>query len=366
MVPPAARLATMGLTGMAAAAVAATVLGCGGLGLATAVAIDSPSAPRMPGCTTSGPIVGLSAVQAQNARVVVSTASGRGGHGAALIALMTAMAESDLRILANPNDPSGAGLPSQGTGYDHDSLGLFQQRRNWGSAAQRMSATESTTLFVDALLTIPNWAGQPPWRAAQLVQKSAFDGRPTSANGYSAEVGENYLRQTDRAAGVLAVVERDASRLDCGASDVMPRGDPASHGLPEGYALPPDTSQQAAIAVAFALAQLGKPYLWGGTGPDRFDCSGLTQAAWQRAGIPIGRTTWDQLRDGAPTIEAALAPGDLVLIPGSQGSLAAPGHMGMYLGHGLVIHAPRTGDVVKVTTLSAFTTSGVSGLRHIG
>jgi cell wall-associated NlpC family hydrolase len=146
----------------------------------------------------------------------------------------------------------------------------------------------------------------------------------------------------------------------------MAIGDPASHGLPDGYAIPPGTTQPAATAVTFAVAQLGKPYLWGGTGPDRFDCSGLTQAAWQRAGIPIGRTTWDQLRDGTPTTVDALAAGDLVLIPGSQGSLAAPGHMGMYLGHGLVIHAPRTGDVVKVTTLRAFTSGGVSGLRHIG
>jgi hypothetical protein len=356
----------MGLTGMGVAAVAATALASGGLGLAALVVIDSPIAPRIPPCATSGPVAGLTAVQAQNARVIAGTAAARTGHQAALIALMTAMAESDLRILSNPNDPSGADLPSQGTGHDHDSLGLFQQRPGWGSAAQRMSATESTTLFVDALLGIPNWASQPPWRAAQLVQKSAFDGRPTNANGYSAMVGENYLRQADRAVQVLAVIERDAATLDCGAAAFLAVGDLRSHGLPDGYALPAETSQSAAIAVTFAVAQLGKPYLWGGTGPDRFDCSGLTQAAWIRADKPIGRTTWDQLRDGVPTTAAALAPGDLVLVPGSEGSLAAPGHMDMYLGHGLVIHAPRTGDVVRVTTLRAFTSGGVSGLRHIG
>jgi hypothetical protein len=356
----------MGFTGVGVAAVAAAALGAGGLGLASMVAIDPPTESRMPACTTSGPVAGLSAVQAQNARIVASTASARGGHRAALIALMTAMAESDLRILANPNDPSGADLPSQGSGHDHDSLGLFQQRPGWGSATQRMSATESTALFVDALLRLPNWASQPPWRAAQLVQKSAFDGRPTSANGYSAMVGENYLRQADRAVQVVAVVERDAATLDCGAADFLAVGDSRAHGLPVGYALPAGTSQSAAIAVTFAIAQLSKPYLWGGTGPDRFDCSGLTQAAWQRAGIPIGRTTWDQLRDGVPTTTAALVPGDLVLVPGSEGSLAAPGHMGMYLGRGLVIHAPRTGDVVRVTTVRAFTAGGVSGLRHIG
>jgi hypothetical protein len=356
----------MGLTGMGVAAGAATALASGGLGLAALVVIDSPIAPRIPPCATSGPVAGLTAVQAQNARVVVATAAARTGHQAALIALMTAMAESDLRILANPNDPRGADVPSQGTGHDHDSLGLFQQRPGWGSAAQRMSATESTTLFVDALVRIPDWASQPPWRAAQLVQRSAFDGRPTSANGYSAMVGENYLRQADRAVQVLAVVERDAATLDCGAADFLAVGDLRLQGLPDGYALPAETSQPAGTAVTFAIAQLGKPYLWGGTGPDRFDCSGLTQAAWQRAGVPIGRTTWDQLREGVPTTTAALVPGDLILVPGSQGTLAAPGHMGMYLGRGLVIHAPRTGDVVKVTTLRAFTSGGVSGLRHIG
>jgi hypothetical protein len=356
----------MGLTGKGVAAGAATALASGGLGLAALVVIDSPIAPRIPPCATSGPVAGLTAVQAPNARVVVATAAARTGHQAALIALMTAMAESDLRILANPNDPRGADVPSQGTGHDHDSLGLFQQRPRWGSAAQRMSATESTTLFVDALVRIPNWASQPPWRAAQLVQRSAFDGRPTSANGYSAMVGENYLRQADRAMQILAVVERDAATLDCGAADFLAVGDLRLHGLPDGYALPAGTSQPAGTAVTFAIAQLGKPYLWGGTGPDRFDCSGLTQAAWQRAGVPIGRTTWDQLREGVPTTTAALVPGDLILVPGSQGTLAAPGHMGMYLGRGLVIHAPRTGDVVKVTTLRAFTAGGVSGLRHIG
>lgn len=344
---------------------AVVALGGGGLALTALAAVGEPAQARMPVCATSGPVPGLSMVQAQNARIVVATAS-RGGHQAALVALMTAITESDLRILANPNDPSGGAYPSQGVGHDHDSLGLFQQRPSWGSAAQRMSATESTNLFVDALLAIPNWVDQPPWRAAQLVQKSAFDGRPRPANDGSTIVGGNYLRQSDRAAKVLATVDADAATMDCGGAEQMPVGNPAAHGLPEKYALPSGTSHSATIAVHFALAQLGKPYLWGGTGPDRFDCSGLTQSAWQRAGIHIGRTTWDQLDDGTPASLGTLAAGDLVLIPGSDGTLAAPGHIGMYLGHGLVVHAPRTGDVVKVTALDAFIRGGVSGLRHVG
>ena len=140
---------------------------------------------------------------------------------------------------------------------------------------------------------------------------------------------------------------------------------PGAYGLPASYAVPATASMPARTAVTYALAQRGKPYQWGGTGPDRFDCSGLTQRAWAQTGKAIGRTTYDQLRDGTETTVAQLQPGDLVLIPGSQGTLASPGHMGMYVGRGLVVHAPRSGDVIRVTALAAFTAGGISGLRHI-
>ena len=96
------------------------------------------------------------------------------------------------------------------------------------------------------------------------------------------------------------------------------------------------------------------------------DCSGLTQQAWRRAGISIGRVVGQQLRNGSPTAQHRLAPGDLVMTPGATGSLAAPGHVGMYIGHGLVINAPRTGDVVRVVSYKSFVSKGLSGLRHIG
>ena len=93
-------------------------------------------------CATSGPLAGMSAAQAQNARVVAATASARAGDRAALIAVMTGLAESGLRVLANPNDPSGNQLPNQGVGHDHDSLGIFQQRASWGTAEQRRAEAE--------------------------------------------------------------------------------------------------------------------------------------------------------------------------------------------------------------------------------
>src|SRR5690348_12862951 len=77
-------------------------------------------------CRTSGSLPGLSDAAATNARTVAATALNRGGRRAALIALMTGLTESGLRVLTNPNDPAGSLYPHQGVGYDHDSLGIFQ------------------------------------------------------------------------------------------------------------------------------------------------------------------------------------------------------------------------------------------------
>jgi cell wall-associated NlpC family hydrolase len=348
---------------LATAAVAAAVVLAG---VATAVA-DSRPPSRWPPCTTTGPLPGLSEVQAQNARIVASTADGRLGAQAAVIAVMTTLTESGLRVLANPHDPSGSAHPSQGVGYDHDSLGLFQQRPSWGTSAARMDPVASTNLFLDALQAQPGWDARPSWEVAQDVQRSAFDGAPSPANGGSAVYGGNYLAQHARALQIVAdITTNTPPGFECGAATTAEAPTATgSLGLPTSYRIPPQTSPPARLAVTFALAQLGKPYLWGGTGPDRFDCSGLTQAAWRAGGHKLGRTTWEQATDGAPASIGTIRPGDLVLTPGSDGSLAAPGHMGLYLGDGLVIHAPKSGDVVRVTALAGFVGKGLSGVRHI-
>ncbi len=338
------------------------------VGSAAASTLGTIAPTPGPLCVTTGPVAGLSPAQATNARIVAATASARGGSSAALAALMVGLAESGMRVLANPNDPGGAAAYAHdGVGYDHNSLGIFQQRPSWGSAAQRMDPTASTDLYVDALLALPNWRSLPPAHAAQLVQRSAFDGTPSAANGGSAVVGANYLAQQPLAIKVLEIISGDAARLDCGASaGTVAAASPGAHGLPTAYAIPAATSPQARIAVSYALTQLGKPYQWGASGPAAFDCSGLMQAAWARAGVTISRTSYTQLHDGTPTDLAQLLPGDLVLTPGSDGSLALPGHVGMFIGNGLVVEAPKTGDVVKVVNVGGFTSGGVSTLRHIG
>ncbi len=350
------------LAAAAGASIAALILVVGSAAAAT-LGSDAPSPGPL--CVTTGPLAGLSPAQATNARLVAAAASARGGAPAALVALMVGLAESGLRVLANPNDPSGAAYAHDGIGHDHDSLGIFQQRPSWGTAAQRMDPTAATDLFVDALLAVPNWRGLQPSYAAQLVQRSAFTSIPDASNGDSSVVGGNYLAQQPLAVSLLTTITEDASRLDCGAGTV-PRSATGTHGLPVTYTIPATTSPRARIAVSFALTQLGKPYQWGATGPAAYDCSGLMQSAWSRAGVAISRTTYTQMNDGTATDVARLLPGDLVLTPGSDGSLALPGHVGMFIGEGLVAEAPQTGDFVKVVTLNGFTARGISALRHVG
>ncbi|MHB8185777.1 MAG: C40 family peptidase [Dermatophilaceae bacterium] len=344
---------------MASAGISATALtGLTGLLLLLAGVSDATAQTGLISgsvCSTSGPIAGIPDVAAANGRVVAAVAVARGGDPAALIALITGLAESGLRVLANPNDPAGNAYPSQGVGSDHASLGIFQQQPWWGTAAQRMEPVASTNIFLDHLLAIPNWQALPPWLAAQSVQASAFSD------------GSNYHAQMDLAVSILNAVKADTATLKCGGSGVgqTPSGPVGQYGLPVGYTVPAGTSPTAATAVTSALSELGKPYIFGASGPAAYDCSGLMVAAWAAGGHALSRTTYSQIHDGTATTETQLAPGDLVLTPGSDGTLASPGHVGMFIGRGLVVEAPHTGDVVKVVTYASLSGAGVSALRHI-
>lgn len=98
---------------------------------------------------------------------------------------------------------------------------------------------------------------------------------------------------------------------------------------------------KAEKALAFARAQIGKPYVWGATGPDSYDCSGLTQAAWKAAGVTLPRTTYDQVNAGTTVSLADARPGDLVFFYDDVS------HVGVYIGNGMMIHAPKPGAYVR-------------------
>ncbi len=105
----------------------------------------------------------------------------------------------------------------------------------------------------------------------------------------------------------------------------------------------PDASYgtKAEKALAFARAQIGKPYVWGATGPGSYDCSGLTQAAWKAADVTLPRTTYDQVDAGTTVPVSQAQPGDLVFFYDDLS------HVGLYIGNGMMIHAPKPGAYVR-------------------
>ena len=140
----------------------------------------------------------------------------------------------------------------------------------------------------------------------------------------------------------------------------------AGYGVPAGYTIPHNGTVRGRAAVKFALTMRGHHYRFGSTGLSYYDCSGLTMRSWAHGGKNISRTTYAQRYNGTGVSRPAnLVPGDLVLVP-AGGTNARPNHVGIFIGRGLVLHAPGTGDVVRAVPYDSFTARGTSGLRHIG
>jgi cell wall-associated NlpC family hydrolase len=115
------------------------------------------------------------------------------------------------------------------------------------------------------------------------------------------------------------------------------------------------TNTQAEKVVAFVYAQIGKPYVFGASGPDSYDCSGLTSAAWASVGISIPRTSQEQWA-GLPHVPtSAMQPGDILVFNGA-------GHVGIYVGGGMMIDAPHTGLDVQKVALSGWYASTLDGV----
>ncbi|MFF2040349.1 NlpC/P60 family protein [Kitasatospora sp. NPDC058170] len=158
-------------------------------------------------------------------------------------------------------------------------------------------------------------------------------------------LAEEKKKVQDRLAQAQALLNKlsagDRARVN--AQDAAARASRAA----ERPAFTGPATGRAAAAVQFAYAQLGKPYVWSATGPNGFDCSGLTGAAWRAADVRLPRISQDQWNAGQRISRADLQPGDLVFFyPDLH-------HVGLYIGDGKMIHAPRTGKNVEVLPISA-------------
>ncbi|MFJ6071610.1 C40 family peptidase [Streptomyces sp. NPDC093065] len=268
-----------------------------------------------------------------------------------IIALATAMQESRLRNL------------NYG---DRDSLGLFQQRpsQGWGSAEQIRDPTYASEQFYKHLLKVNGWQQMTVTQAAQAVQRS---GLPDAyAQWENLATALQYAIVKTFPGGDTEGADADEDKKPSTSTGCTPGQDGSGFGripegsVPKGYTIPKDADPKARKAIAWAMQQLGTLYQWGGSctnahGPDpmaRCDCSSLMQQAYAHAGIQLTSTTYTQVGEGKAVSPSKLQPGDLIF---SRGSAARPEHVGMYMGEGLVIEAPRTTKPVRITPIKDWT-----------
>ncbi|GAB3293039.1 hypothetical protein EK0264_11970 [Epidermidibacterium keratini] len=127
--------------------------------------------------------------------------------------------------------------------------------------------------------------------------------------------------------------------------EAAPSSAPSPASAPASNPAPQAASGSIQAMIDWAMAQQGKPYQWGATGPNSFDCSGFTMMAFKQIGISIPRTSGAQAGTGTAVPMSALQPGDL---------LYGPGHVGLYIGNGTAVHAPTSGQSVTTITASYF------------
>ena len=221
----------------------------------------------------------------------------------------------------------------------------------------------------DALRRLPMQRAALEARAAVVtevrVRKAEVDSLNERVAADLAEANLVHRRQDDERRQVQHLVEQLQNTLDkideqlAGYLEAeRSRAEASRRAAWSGYMSGVGTVQSwlqagpvARAAVRWALAQLGDPYRWGAGGPDTFDCSGLTSSAYRAAGVAIPRVSRAQWGAGPHVAVANLLPGDLVFYADNPADPATIHHVGIYIGNGLMVHAPHTGDVVRVASI---------------
>jgi peptidoglycan DL-endopeptidase CwlO len=146
------------------------------------------------------------------------------------------------------------------------------------------------------------------------------------------------------------------SRLAGGVQVPVLGGVGISASTPEGSTVAPPNVHGGVVGIA--MRYLGVPYVWGGSSPSGFDCSGLVSYVFAQIGVSLPHSSYAQFGIGTPVSIGELQPGDLVFFTGAS-------HVGIYIGGGQFIHAPHTGDVVKISSLSGYYSSNFAGARRV-
>ncbi|MFJ8671170.1 NlpC/P60 family protein [Streptomyces sp. NPDC093589] len=227
------------------------------------------------------------------------------------------------------------------TGRQKQAVSDYQEQQS-AAAHQRAEATRSLEQLQDSQSSLKESKASVQGKLAearQLLSRLTAQEKARLAQLEREKEAEAKRKAQEQAEKERKQREADQKRQDGGSDDGSSDGSAGGSG--GGSAGDGQTSSKAAKALAFARAQMGKPYVWGATGPNSFDCSGLTQAAWKAAGVDLPRTTWDQVKTGERVATENLQPGDLVFFYDDIS------HVGMYIGGGKMIHAPKPGASVR-------------------
>ncbi|WP_020667944.1 C40 family peptidase [Amycolatopsis nigrescens] len=276
------------------------------------VSCDAAIGPTQPGQGNRGEVDAgnLDEQQRGTVQVIVEIGKQRSlSPRAWQIAIQAGMTESGLRSLDYG---------------DRDSLGIFQMRPSmgWGTPEQVTNPVYAVNKFYDVLLAVPDWEKRRPGESAQAVERSGFPDR--------------YHKWEPMAVHLVEYVGQVADVVGCGQG--------------AGAALPPN--EAAAAAIQFALGEQGKPYVWGATGPNSYDCSGLMLRAYESAGITLDRVSRDQFKDGAMLPVEQAQPGDLLFWGYDESDPSTIHHVAMYLGDNKIVEAQQTGVPVHTRAVS--------------
>ncbi|WCN02793.1 C40 family peptidase [Streptomyces sp. M92] len=238
-------------------------------------------------------------------------------------------------------------LMSRLTGRQKDAVDDYVTQQS-ETMKKRREATESLQTLTDSQNDLKT--------AKATVQKKLANARELLSELTAEEkvrlaaIEKKKQEEAARKAAELAkqqAEERERQQREREQADRQESGSGGSGGTSSGTGATepsaPDASHgtKAEKALAFARAQIGKPYVWGATGPGSYDCSGLTQAAWKAAGVTLPRTTYDQVDAGTTVPVSQAQPGDLVFFYDDLS------HVGLYIGNGMMIHAPKPGAYVR-------------------
>jgi peptidoglycan DL-endopeptidase CwlO len=243
-----------------------------------------------------------------------------------------------------------------GTIADHDNelLAAAQQATEQADAAKAAAEKAAT----DAQTQVDQVAAQQDDLNAQIADYQAQYDR---LNAAEQEASRAQAERQHAAEAAAAAAASSAAGASSNASSSSSAGSSAA--APSSAAVAPSApvaagSGAGAQAVSSALAQLGKPYVWAAAGPGSFDCSGLIQYAYAAAGVSLPHSSGAQAKLGTAVTRAQLQPGDIIAF------YSPVSHVGMYIGNGQMVHAPTSGDVVKVASIDVM--GSITAMRHLG